>query len=102
MDIQSLDFLLMQIAPQESEGIQENVWIGASSGRKQKGTVRVTEGVHPQVVSIPGVFGRRITGNPEPRGKGVHFNTLIEYIFERMDTVSAALEACIKVKVTRA
>ena len=79
----------------------DSVWIGASSGRKERGTARITEGIHPQVVSIPGVFGRRITGNPEARGKGTHFNSLIEYTFDRMDTVSAALDACVKVKVTR-
>ena len=57
------------------------------------------EGVHPEVVLVPGIFRRWMTGNPELAGKGVHFNSLLEYSFEDTDEVSAALDSCVKVKI---
>ena len=41
-------------------------------------------------------------GNPRGQGKGIHFNSLMTYNFERMDTVAAALDACIKVRIHKA
>ncbi len=75
------------------------VWIETPSGKKAQAIARLTEGIHPEVISVPGVFGRWMTGNPEARGKGMHFNSLIDYSIENMDMVSAALDACVKVKV---
>lgn len=72
------------------------------SGRKQSAVLRVTEGVHPQVISVPGILGRWATRNKRSRGKGVHFNSLLKYSFDQIDTVSAALDACVKVKVAPA
>ncbi len=77
----------------------DKIWIETPSGRKAQTLARVTEGIHPDVISVPGVFGRWITSNPEARGRGVHFNSLIEYTFKNMDMLSAALDACVKVKV---
>ena len=65
-----------------------------------KAVARLTEGLHPETISIPGVLGRKMTGNPRARGKGVHFNSLIGYSFERLDPLSAALDACVKVKIS--
>ncbi|MFN8455743.1 MAG: molybdopterin dinucleotide binding domain-containing protein [Anaerolineae bacterium] len=78
------------------------VAIEAPNGAKVTATLRVSEGVHPEVISIPGVFGRWLTSNPRLRGQGAHFNSLLGYSFDRMDTVSAALDSCVKVKVSRA
>ena len=72
------------------------------SGRRQEALLRVTEGVHPQVLSVPGILGRWITGNPQSIGKGVHFNSLIKYSFDQIDTVSAALDSCVKVRLVPA
>ena len=72
------------------------------SGRKQSAVLRVTEGVHPQVISVPGILGRWATRNKRSHGKGVHFNSLLKYSFDQIDTVSAALDACVKVKVAPA
>jgi anaerobic selenocysteine-containing dehydrogenase len=79
----------------------DRIWIETPSGRRAQAIARLTEGLHPEVVSIPGIFGRWMTGNPELRGKGVHFNSLLEYSFEDMDKVSAALDSCVKVKIYR-
>ncbi|MFQ5912168.1 MAG: molybdopterin-dependent oxidoreductase [Nitrospinota bacterium] len=77
----------------------QRVYLETLSGRRQPALLRVTEGVHPQVISVPGILGRWITRNDRARGKGVHFNSLIKYSFEQIDTVSAALDSCVKVKV---
>lgn len=78
------------------------VWLETPYGRKAKAVARLTQGIHPEVISVPGVFGRWMTGNPEIRGKGVHFNSMISYAFEDMDKVSAALDACVKIKIYKA
>lgn len=89
-----------QIARQK--GIQEGdtIRIESSSGATEIGIARLTEGLHPECISIPGVLGRKITANPRARGRGVHFNSLIGYTFDRLDMLSAALDACVRVKIT--
>ena len=61
--------------------------------------LRLTEAVHPQVVAVPAILGRWATGNPRSRHRGVHYNSLIRYDMDRLDTVSAALDACVRVRV---
>ena len=80
----------------------QKVYLETRWGRRQEALLRVTEGVHPQVVSVPGILGRWITGNQKVRNKGVHFNSLIKYSFDQIDTVSAALDSCVKVKIVPA
>lgn len=70
-------------------------------GRRTEATADLREGVHPEVVACVGVLGRRITGDLRIRGKGVHFNNLIKFDPKMMDFVSAALDACTRVKVTK-
>jgi hypothetical protein len=41
-------------------------------------------------------------GNAATRGEGIHFNSLLTYSLDRMDTVAAALDACVKVRIHRA
>ena len=83
------------------KGLREGqrVVLETESGRRQEALLRVTEGVHPQVLSVPGILGRWVTGNPQSIGKGVHFNSLIKYSFDQIDTVSAALDSCVKVRL---
>ena len=83
------------------KGIQDGdtIEIESSFGATATGEARLTEGLHPETISIPGVLGRKITANSRARGKGVHFNSLIRYSFDQMDMLSAALDACVKVKI---
>lgn len=78
------------------------ILLESPEGNKARGVIRITEGIHPQCVSIPGIFGRWGTQNPEMQGKGVHFNSFIQYTFDRMDKVSAALDSCVRLKITKA
>lgn len=71
-------------------------------GRKARAVARLTQGLHPECLAVPGILGRWVSSNDRALRKGVHFNSLIEYTMDRLDTVSAALDACVKVKVSKA
>ena len=84
----------------EKKGIKDGdeVWIESVAGRV-KGIVKVTELVHPEVIGTLGQAGHWAKNMPVAKGKGVHTNTLIPYVFSRIDKMSANLDACVKVKV---
>ena len=66
-----------------------------------EGRIKVTETVHPEVVGIGGCFGRWAVGIPVGKGRGVHFNSLLSGSLERRDMTCSAIDACIKVKVSK-
>jgi molybdopterin-containing oxidoreductase family molybdopterin binding subunit len=76
----------------------DEVWVESSVGRV-KGQAKVTECIHPEVVGIAGTFGHWSSGMPVSKDKGLHFNSLLPSGIERIDMVSAALDACVAVKV---
>ncbi len=80
----------------------DRIVLETAEGKHAEGIARLTEGIHPECLSVPGVLGRWAIGNKGARGKGIHFNSLLTYSLDRMDTVAAALDACIKVKIRRA
>ncbi|MBI2848728.1 MAG: molybdopterin-dependent oxidoreductase, partial [Chloroflexi bacterium] len=77
----------------------EKVWVESVEGYKVQGKARVTECIHPEVIGIAGTFGHWGAGMPIARGKGVHFNSLFSNRIERIDTLSAALDSCARVRV---
>ncbi|MBI2372187.1 MAG: molybdopterin-dependent oxidoreductase [Deltaproteobacteria bacterium] len=85
------------------KGLREGdrVVLETPEGRRAEAVVRLTEGVHPEVVAIPSLLGRWGLSDPRARGRGVHYNSLITYRFDRLDMVSAALDACVRVRVSR-
>ena len=95
--------ILLNLRTAKSKGIKESdtVLVESRAGRV-KGEVELTEGLHPEVVAIAGTFGHWAAGMPVAKDKGVHFNKLLPCTLERIDKVSAALDACIRVRVSRA
>ncbi|MBI4528911.1 MAG: hypothetical protein HY695_34370 [Deltaproteobacteria bacterium] len=93
----------MNAATARRKGIAEGdeIAIETPSGKTVRAIVRLTEGVHPECLAVPSILGRWVTSSDRARGKGVHFNSLLEYTVDRLDTLSAALDACVKVKVRR-
>ncbi len=85
------------------KGIAEGdeIEIETPGGKKVRAIARLTEGVHPECLAVSSILGRWVTSNDRARGQGVHFNSLLEYTVDRLDTLSAALDACVKVKVRR-
>ncbi len=94
----------MNAATGRRKGIAEGdeIEIETPSGKRVRAVARLTEGVHPECLAVSAILGRWVTSNDSARGKGVHFNSLLEYTVDRLDTLSAALDACVKVKVRRA
>lgn len=82
------------------KGIKDGdmVWVESKAG-KVRGKVKLTEGIHPEVVGIAGTSGHWAEGLPVARGKGVHFNSLLPSNLERIDILSHALDGCVRVKV---
>ncbi len=76
------------------------IWVESRVG-KVKGTVRVTECVHPQVVGILGIFGQWARAKQIARGKGANANALMAFDWDNMDTLSGQLDVCARVKIYR-
>ena len=93
----------MNAATGRRKGIAQGdeIEIETPGGKKVRAIARLTEGVHPECLAVSAILGRWVTANDSVRGKGVHFNSLLEYTVDRLDTLSAALDACVKVKVRR-
>jgi anaerobic selenocysteine-containing dehydrogenase len=80
----------------------DTIVIETPSGKTASGVARLTEGIHPDCLSAPGMFGRTSAGNKDAVGRGVHFNGLVAFTLDHMDHVSAALDSCVKVRVSKA
>jgi len=93
----------MNAATGRSKGIAEGdeIELETPGGKKARGIARLSEGIHPECLAVAAILGRWVTSNDSARGKGVHFNSLLEYTVDRLDTLSAALDACVKVKVKK-
>ena len=81
-------------------GIRDGDWVRLESeeGYTDEGQVFLTECIHPEVIGIPGCFGRKSKGLALSHGKGVHFNTFVPHSLERIDSLSAALDSCVRVR----
>ncbi len=79
----------------------DRVRLETEEGYQVEGQALLTECIHPEVVGTAGCFGRKSKALTLSHGKGVHFNTLLPHSIERIDSLSAALDSCVRVKVTR-
>ena len=75
------------------------IWIESNYGRKVKGPIKTTEGVHPQCIGIAATAGHWVKGQPIAYGKGVNFNVLMELDLEHSDPTSLNIETSAKVKI---
>lgn len=79
----------------------ERVRIESPYGRVE-GTLRATELIHPECLGIPGMFGHWAVRKSVAKGKGTSFNNLLPPPSEkRIDVVSAQVDSCVRVKVSR-
>ncbi|MFQ5905636.1 MAG: molybdopterin dinucleotide binding domain-containing protein, partial [bacterium] len=95
--------ILINAVRAQEKGIRDGdlIYVESRAGRVQ-GRVKVVQGIHPEVVGIAGTFGHWAAGKPISRDKGVHFNTLLPLEMERIDTLSGAVDACVRVRVYKA
>ena len=90
------------VAKRRGIGDGDAVWIETPSGRRFHAFARLTQGVHPECLVVPGVVGRELGTLARTRGQGIHYNSLVEYTLRQMDTVTGAVDSCVKVKLFRA
>ena len=70
---------------------------GSVSGR-----VRLSEGIHPEVVAVASINGHWARGMPVARGRGIHFNSLVPFDLDNVDKLSSAFDSKVKVRVAPA
>lgn len=75
------------------------ICVEAVGGQKVNGQVKVTEGIHPEVIAIASVFGAWARNKPIAKGKGSHFNRLLAFDPKHIDPISASADACARVKI---
>ena len=98
------DCLLMHRDAAERKGLKEGDWVEAEtdSGKKDRGRVKLTTGIHPEVTVVWGSSGRWAKAATQGgEAKGIHFNSLLTMDDEHMDFVSAAVDCCLRVKITK-
>ncbi len=97
--------VLINTETARKKGIKDDdeVCVESVYGEKAKGRAKLSECVHPAVAGTMGIFGHWARDSLVAKGKGFHFNSMLPYdVEERIDTVSAAFDMCVKVKVYRA
>lgn len=94
--------LLLNAETAGKKGIEsgDRIRLTTQDGYEAEGEAYLTECIHPEVVGIAGCFGRKSKAL-HSYGKGVHFNSLLPQKLERIDSLSAALDSCVRVKVTK-
>lgn len=95
--------LLMHRRAGEARGIRdgESVTITSRAG-SVTGKVRLSEGIHPEVVAVAGINGHWAKGLPVARGRGMHFNSLVPFDLDNVDKLSSGFDSKVKVHVTPA
>ncbi len=88
----------------KAKGLQAGdvVEIESSRGLKTKGVLQTRRGMHPGTLTVMGVSGHWAKGKPIAKGKGVNFNSLIDFRFSDMDPISCSIDVCVKVRVKKA
>ena len=86
----------------KKRGLQEGqlVWVETESGRKVKGRLRLTQGMHPEGLGVGGCAGHWSDGLPVAKGKGVFFNDLLEIDWAHSSPVNLNLDLCAKIRIT--
>lgn len=98
------DRLVMHHDAGKRKGLKDGDWVDVETdmGKKARGQVRLTTGIHPEVTLVwcsAGRWAEAATQRGEPRG--IHFNSLLTMDDEHMDFVSAAVDCCLRVKITK-
>jgi anaerobic selenocysteine-containing dehydrogenase len=79
---------------------EQMVWVENEKGRKVKGRVKLTQGIHPEGLGIGACAGHWGDGMPIAKGKGVFFNELLEIDWEHCSPINLNLDLCVRVKVS--
>jgi len=86
------------------KGFQDGdmIWVESNYGRRVKGKLKTTQGIHPEGVGIAALAGHWSKDLPVALGKGVFYNELVEVDYEHCDPGNLNMDLCAKVKIYRA
>src|SRR5579875_1585361 len=71
-----------------------------TKGIRVEGRVRISELIHPEVVASLGNSGR-YARQFQGKRRGIHFNDMVIFDEDHIDYVSAAVDSCVRVKLTK-
>lgn len=77
----------------------DEVWVESDAGRKVKGRLRLSEGIHPEGLGFAALCGHWSKNQPIAKDKGVFYNDLLEVDYAHMDPGNLNMDLCVKVKV---
>ena len=79
----------------------DHVRVTSSTGFEVEGYIKTRQGIHPQCVGMMGVSGHWAKGMPRAKGKGVNFNSLIDFSIRGMDPLTATVDILVKIKIEK-
>ncbi len=80
----------------------DTVEIESAGGKKISVQARISTNVHPRVISASGNVAKILSPDEKQvMGQGVHINSFLPYDMNRIDMVSGALDACVKVRIKK-
>ncbi|MBI3090598.1 MAG: molybdopterin-dependent oxidoreductase [Candidatus Tectomicrobia bacterium] len=96
-------YIAMNAETGKKKGLHDGdwVWMETVKGRRVRGRVHLTQGMHPEGLGIGGCAGHWTDGMPVARGKGVFFNQLLEIDMDHASPVNLNLDLCVKVRLRR-
>jgi molybdopterin-containing oxidoreductase family molybdopterin binding subunit len=80
----------------------DEVLLETGAGARASGIVKVSQCVHPEVIGIASSFGHWGQARKTGRRRGTHFNSLVPYRVSQIDAMAGLMDACVKVKITKA
>ena len=93
------------INPQKAEELKirdgDSISLESEFGYRARAIAKITEGIHPEVVGVPGAFGHWAKGLGKETDRGIHWNSFIPIRPDRIDMVSAAVDTCVRVSINK-
>ena len=80
----------------------EMIWVENEKGRRVKGRVKLTQAIHPEGLGIAANAGHWSDGMPVAKGKGVHYNDLLELDWDHVSPINLNPDLCVRLKVSSA
>lgn len=94
--------ILINAKTAAKRGIKHRDWVRLESPTATaRARAFLTECIHPEVVGIPGHSGHWAREMRVSRGKGVNFESLLQFDLSSIDKISSALDSCVRVRVSK-
>lgn len=99
-----LHYICLNRKTGESLGLEDGdtIWVESAYGGKIKGQVKLSEGFHPDVVGVAGLFGHSSKQMNPIALRGLHFNSLMSSEPRDIDPISAGFNGAPPVKIYKA